>query len=203
MKKILFLAIIVQIVFGLYSCRTERKLSSPEKTWTVVHPFAAFRVYKISNHCDEIYNLANKTAELDTFINGGTLDAYRHVFYMAAFSQKVKPNKVRKLGRAHEKGNYLQFKNSKLEDGELPDSLSSVMDLRNNEIGIELGNTYKQQSLTELNQRVLTEIKLGKVYVLKRNNKGEYVTCNEQTIELSEYKHKWNIPKCLILLNSE
>lgn len=203
MKKRYFLTITGLIVFSLCSCQAVRKLSRPEKTWTVVHPYAAFRVYKISKRCDEIYKLAIENAEMDTFTNGGTLDAYRHMLYMAAFSQKVKPNKIRKLGIAHEKGNYLQFKNSKIEDGEIPDSLSSVMDLWNNQIGIELGNKYKQQSLTELNQHVLTEIKFGKVYVLKRNNMGEYMTCNGQVIVLSDYNHKWNIPKCLILLNSE
>ncbi|MCE3260239.1 MAG: hypothetical protein K0S12_1880, partial [Bacteroidetes bacterium] len=134
----------------------------------------------------------------DHFSNGGKLDAYRHVFFMAAFAQKVKVKKLRKLGKAHEKGNYLQFKRFSLEDGEIPDSLGTVMDLHNNEIGLSLGASNKTLPLPELEKLALEEIAKGKALIMKRRSDGSYTDCSGSYTDLKLYIKTWNIPKCLV-----
>ena len=173
-------------------------LSAPVKKWALLHPFAAIKVKKIQDQCSILYDQKQIRQELDSFSSGGKLDAYRHVFNMAAFSQKLKTGKIRKLGIAHEKGNYRQFKKSELEEGEKPDSLASVMDLRNNELGLSIGCNFPYLSLDSLSRLVISEINNGKAWVFLRNNKGHYLDCNRQKIDPARYRHQWYVPKCLV-----
>ncbi|MGZ4100232.1 MAG: DUF6973 domain-containing protein, partial [Bacteroidia bacterium] len=116
------------------SCGAQKR-SKYEWCWAFSHPIAAIKVKHISKTCYAVYKHDLTIREqLDTFSNGGKLDAFRHVFFMAAFAQKVKTKKLRKLGIAHEKGNYQAFLHSKKEEGEIADSISTVMDLQNNEV---------------------------------------------------------------------
>ncbi len=84
------------ISFNCFSQTVE--LSRSEIQWVLTHPFAAIKVKKISKHAFSIYHLSAIKFELDSFTNGGKLDAFRHTFFMAAFAQKVKPKKIKKLG---------------------------------------------------------------------------------------------------------
>lgn len=142
-----------------------------------------------------IFDTINKT-RLDQFSIGGKLDAFRHTFYMAAFAQKVKPAKLRKLGEAHEKTNYRQFKKSKTENGEIPDSLSSVMDLKNNELGLSIGCSNRNADLLTLKEMVIANINSGAAFKMRRNHRGRYLTCDGNEIVLNG--KRWNIPKCLV-----
>ena len=120
---------------------------------------------------------------------------------MSVLSQKIKVKKLRKLGIAHEKGNYRQFKNHQNEEGERPDSLGNVMDLINNELGFKIGSENKKNSLGELKEIVITEIKNGKSVIIKRNKHGMYVECDNKIIDMQLYKGKWFVPKCLVPSN--
>lgn len=175
-------------------------LSKEEFCWAVFHPFAAIKVKKITAKANVIYSQDSIKINLDRFSSGGQLDAFRHVFYMAAFAQKIKIKKLRKLGIAHEKSNYRQFLNSKTEDGELPDSLSSVMDLMNNELGFNIGNSQKKIDRESLKKDVIERIKKGDATIMKRNKNGRYVDCSGNEIEPHADK-KWSLPKCLVKSN--
>jgi hypothetical protein len=172
--------------------------SRAEWLWSFAHPFAALKVKKITTACNNINDPKKTKIVLDSFSNGGKADAWRHVFYMAAYSQKIKAKKVRKLGRAHEKTNYRQFLKSKNEYGEIPDSLGMVMDLSNNELGIEIGRNNRELPYAELSDFVITEIKTGKAKIMKRNSKGHYLSCDNKELNLKEYIRKWSVPKCLV-----
>lgn len=172
-----------------------------EKRWAFFHPFAALKVKKIYKTCVPLYEDVKKNKLLDAFENGGKLDAFRHVFFMAAFSQKIKTKKLRKLGIAHEKGNYANFLKGKLEEGELADSLSTVMDLQNNETGLKTGQENKKAGLQNLSAIVIEAIKKGEAVYFKRNNSGQYITCEGELIVTENYRNKWFIPKCLITTN--
>jgi hypothetical protein len=178
-----------------------QRLSGPERCWIFWHPFAAIKVKLVSRQCDPIYNELAKTCQPDCYRSGGKLDAFRHVFYMAAFARKISPRKLRKLGTAHEKGNYRQFTRSQYEEGERPDSLASVMDLRNNEAGFILGRLNKGTGLSELAKLVMTEINNGGGWMAKRNAGGIYVDCENRIIDIKEYSGKWFVPKCLVKTN--
>jgi len=173
----------------------------PEKLWGLTHPFAAIKIKKISKHCYTIYNDSTLKNKLDNFGNGGKLDAFRHIFFMAAFAQKIKVKKVRKLGIAHEKKNYRQFLQGTLEDLERPDSLGTVMDLENNELAFNLGASNKKVTLTELKSLVIKEINEGKAVIVKRNRKKNYLNCNDEIIDLKLYIKNWYVPKCLVASN--
>lgn len=120
---------------------------------------------------------------------------------MACFAQKVKASKIIKLGIAHEKSNYLLYQKKSFENGELPDSLSTVMDLLNNQTGIEIGLQQKKLNYEKLDFVVIEAIKNGKALIMKRNSSGSYLTCENQVIALNSYKGKWNTPKCLVKSN--
>ena len=175
--------------------------SGPEKCWALFHPFAAWKVKKIYNCALPFYNKIKKINSLDSFSNGGKLDAFRHAYFMAAFAQKIKVKKARKLGIAHEKGNYKDFLKGIKEDGEIPDSLSMVMDLHNNEIGLKTGKENKCLELRALADVVLSLLNKGEGVYFKRNAKGNYLTCKEEILEREAYSGKWYVPKCLIKTN--
>lgn len=145
-----------------------------------------------------VYEEVKKNNLLDQYANGGKLDAFRHVFAMAYFSKFVKVKKLRKLGKAHEKGNYRQFLKGLEEEGEVPDSISSVMDLKNNELGFSLGCELKKNSAEELKQKVIEKINTGAAFIIKRNKEGIYVDCEGSIIPPEKIKGTWGIPKCLV-----
>ena len=169
-----------------------------EVFWSIWHPIAAIKVKKLYSKAYKIYNQPNTKMALDSYNNGGKLDAFRHVYFMAVMSQKIKVRKLRKLGIAHEKGNYHQFKKHQNEEGEKPDSLGNVMDLNNNELGLKIGSENKNISLMDLKELVVTEIKNGKAQIMKRKKSGIYFDCNGNIIDLKVYLNKWYIPKCLV-----
>jgi hypothetical protein len=129
------------------------------------------------------------------------LDAFRHSFTMAYLCRYVGVEKLRKLGNAHEKGNeYFFYKNHK-EFGERADSLACVMDLRNNELGFELGKNNKTATIEELKNKIIEQIKVGNAWKLKKNSQNRYVSCQNEPILIENYKEKWFLPKCLVKSN--
>ena len=193
-SKILFILFIPIFIFPQKPGKGKH-----ERSWAIIHPFAAIKVKKIYNQASLIYNnQVELKKQLDTFSIGGKLDAFRHIFFMAAFSQKVKVKKLQKLGYAHEKYNYNQFKKQHLTKTEIPDSISTVMDLKNNEIGFLIGIENKKLKLEDLKIKVMSEIKSGKAFILRRNTVGNYTDCAGNIIELNKLPASWGNKKCLI-----
>ncbi|MDX2173391.1 MAG: hypothetical protein SFY56_09735 [Bacteroidota bacterium] len=198
----MFLKSILLLLFFLmtYTFVWGQKLSNYEKCWAFCHPIAALKVKHISKNCFKIYQQSTITIQLDKNANGGKLDAFRHTFFMAAFAQKIKIRKLKKLGIAHEKYNYKQFLKSEFENGEVPDSLGTIMDLKNNDLGLEIGTKYKKENLVKLSEIVINAIHSGEAVVIKRNKLGDYVDCNGQIIILPKQK-KWGNNKCIVKSN--
>jgi len=182
--------------------KTFSSLSKYEKRWTFFHPFAAYKIKRHQKEMYAVYEEVKKNNLLDQYANGGKLDAFRHIFAMAYFSKFVKVKKLRKLGRAHEKGNYRQFLKGLTEEGEVPDSVSSVMDLANNEVGFSLRKIAHISSLAALTNHVIEVVKRGGALVMERNEQGFYLTCKGEIINMSGKKGTWGIPKCLVGSNS-
>ena len=174
------------------------KLSYPEKIWVISHPFVANKSYEISN------NSITKTAyysnyfKLDKFNSCGTTDAFRHAYWMAILSQNIGRKKALLLGKAHEKGNYIQFKKGKLEDGILPDYASCEMDLFNNTIGAGIGILYKKITEDSIAKIIYSSIENGDLRIIKRNSKGEFLNCKNEIVELSK---KWYSDRCIVPSN--
>ena len=199
MKPVYFLLFLFLILSASAQTKAFHNLSKYEKHWAIWHPFAAIKIKKHQAEMYAIYKEVKQQRLLDTFENGGKLDAFRHTFAMAYFSKFVSTKKLRKLGKAHEKANHWQFLHGLVdEDGELSDSLSSVMDLKNNDIALSLAKGVKKLSPEEIKQKIIGLIKIGGVFIIKRNAQGLYVDCNNQIIPTEKIKGIWNVPKCLI-----
>ncbi|MCL7762081.1 hypothetical protein MPF19_01550 [Polaribacter sp. Z014] len=205
MKKSLFILIILFTIqtFGQSNFKSFFKLSPPIKKWVFFHPFKATRSLKISKETNRVSDSIAKTDVLDKDGAGGQVDAFRHAFWMARLSQEMGENSARSLGEAHEKENYLTYKKQKLEDGVVPDEISSEMDLHNNEEGLKLITKGSLVSKKGLIYRIINAINKGKMKIIKKDKKGNFLTCKGEVIKREELKGKWKNNKCLIASNKQ
>ena len=165
------------------------------------HPFKAKEAFRISEETNKVSDSIRKTNLLDKDASGGQVDAFRHAFWMARLRQELGKTAARSLGKAHERENYKTFKKRKLEDGIVPDEISSIMDLHNNEQGLALVVKGEKISQKELILRVINAINKGKMRVIKKDAIGNFLTCNGKPIPQSTLKGKWKNNKCLIPSN--
>jgi len=173
-------------------------LSFPEKCWVFFHPFIAKRCFHLTQKALNATEQLKRDTVLDGDWNGGQVDAFRHSYWMALLAQKVKPRKAWKLGVAHEKGNRIDFKKNRLEENQMPDSLSCEMDLYNNKVGIETGCRNRTLNVEELRSKMITLIREGKMKKLWKDKNGSYLDCSGKKLDMETWKRKWNIPKCLV-----
>lgn len=188
----------------LYSAKNlfaQHEISKYEYRWAFMHPFAAKKIQRHLKESMQIYLDVKKSKQLDTIESGGTLDAFRHTFTMAYLSRFVKEKKLRKLGNAHEKGNRYFFYKNHQEFGERADSLACVMDLRNNELGFEIGKMNKNTPKEDLKNIIIEQIKAGNAWKLKKNSQNLYISCQNELILIENYKGSWFLPKCLVRSN--
>lgn len=189
--------LLLTLLGGLANAQS--RFSVYERRWALRHPFAALKAKRIAARCNRVVATLAPTGKLPIdFKNGGKADAFRHMFYMAAFAQKINSSTVLALGRAHEKGNYRQFLKGKTEDGERPDSLGCVMDLHNNQQGVILGSVHKKETPEQLAELVVAHLAAGKALVVLRRRDGTYLNCKREVINLTDYAGKWFVPKCLV-----
>lgn len=172
-----------------------KKLSCPEKRWVIFHPFVAKKALKVSLEAREITDEIKQQKLLVGTGNGDQIDAFRHAYWMARLAQEIHWRKANRLGKAHEKGNYQQFKKGKLEDDVLPDKISSEMDLYNNKVGLNLGKLNKEK---ELKNEVLNLVKDGKCKIIKTDAEGNFLDEKNKLIPLEELKGKWENRKVLV-----
>lgn len=180
-----------------------KSLSSPEKCWVLLHPFKAKKAYKISINAQKTSDSISNSNTLDQDRNGGQVDAFRHAYWMATLAKEIGKNSAKSLGKAHEKGNYKQFKKNKNEDGTIPDEPSSEMDLFNNTVGINIYKENKKASNLEIIALIIKNIHTGNLKVIKKDNLGNYEDCSGKEINLTKYKGKWENPKCIINSNKQ
>lgn len=178
-----------------------KKLSSSKRSWVLFHPFKAKRALIISKEAYRIADSIKKSPLLDGDPAGGQVDAFRHAFWMASLRQKIGEKAARSLGISHEKENYKTYKKKKLEDGVIPDKISSKMDLFNNEIGLSLTKKGAKTSKKGLIYHVINKIHSGNLKVIKKDNSGNFLTCNNTFISKKSLKGKWENNKCLVNSN--
>lgn len=198
-KVVLIFAILVSI--NSYSQKSFFDLSGPKKTWVLFHPFKAKKSLEISKETNRVSDSIKKTNLLDGDASGGQVDAFRHAYWMARLRQEIGKSAARSLGKAHEKENYQTFKKRQLEDGVVPDEISSTMDLYNNEQGLKLSRKNSKISKKGLIYRVINAIKKGKMKIIKKDKKGDFLTCDGKKIKKESLKGKWKNNKCLVASN--
>jgi hypothetical protein len=177
------------------------KFSPPIAMWVLFHPFKANRALKIAIETRRVSDSIRKTDLLDGDPSGGQVDAFRHGFWLARLRQEIGESAARSLGKAHEKDNYRTYKKLKLEDGVVPDEISSEMDLYNNEEGLKLVTKGSKVSQKGIIYRVINAIKEGKMKIIKKDKKGNFLTFDGKIIDKESLKGKWENNKCLVPSN--
>ena len=175
------------------------KLSYPEKWWVFTHPFVASGAFKITTEARKESDSLMAILALDSDPYGGQIDAFRHAYWMARLAQTMKWKKAIRLGKAHEKANKISFKKNRFdEEGLLPDSVSTTMDLFNNEVGVAIGCNFKFVSKQQIRDKVIQEIKSGRMRIILKNKQGNELKCDGKVLDKNEFAGKWSIPKCLV-----
>ena len=169
-----------------------------EVKWILVHPFIAKKAYKISERAAKVSAAQKQNPQFDGDDNGGMVDAFRHCFWMALLVQKISPKAAYKLGVAHEKGNYRDFKKKRFEEGQIPDSVASEMDLKNNKIGLELGQEYMGVDEETLKQAVIFAVINGDCWKIKKDSAGNSLDIEGNIIPQNKLKNKWITPRVLV-----
>jgi len=204
MKNIWILLLFVNFqLFSQSDASHFKKLSSPEKCWVIFHPFKAKRALNISHDAIRITDSIGRSQVLANDKNGGQVDAFKHGYWVAKLTLEIGERASIKLGKAHEKGNYRAFKKGKLEDGFLPDLPSSQMDLYNNNIGAQIALENFELTKEELIDQIIVEIKAGKLKILKKDDLGNFLTCDGVIISKEALMGIWKNDKCLVSSNTK
>ena len=180
-----------------------KKLSCPEKWWVYWHPFVAKKALLISMEARTTSKEMEKDSLLDHDADGGQVDAFRHSYWMARLAQEICWRKALKLGKAHEKGDYIAFKKHELEEGATPDSIAGAMDLYNNKVGIVIGKENKLMSKEELRNLLLQRILNGNMKIIRKDIHGNSLDCEGNIIKMKSYQHTWSVPRCLVDSNQK
>ncbi len=202
MKKVVFSCIFLLSISG-FSQKSFFELSGPKKTWVIFHPFKAKKSLRISKETNRVSDSIKRTNVLDKDGSGGQVDAFRHAYWMARLRQEIGKSAARSLGKAHERENYLTFKKRQLEDGAVPDEISSTMDFHNNEEGLKLTTKRSKISRKALIFKIISAIKSGKMKIIKKDKKGNFLTCEGVKISKKSLERKWKNNKCLVSSSSD
>ena len=179
-----------------------RELSRPEKWWVIGHLFIAKKTFDISQQSLQTAREVKNSDLLDGDLKGGQADAFKHSYWMARLTQEINPRKARRLGKAHEKGDYLQYK-KKLRKGKTTthDKAATQMDLFNNEIGIDIGMEFRDALPQELKEIIISAIRRGQMRILKKDTSGNFLDENGEIIPEKKYLNKWDNEKVLVPSN--
>ncbi len=195
--KIIILLLIMAFPIKNYAQKI-KDIHRPERIWVIFHPFSVLKSWKISKEARLIANSHINDPDFDGDYNGGQVDAFRHTLWMAMLTQKTSARTAEKLGIAHEKGNKIDYDKRLLEEGKLPDSVACEMDLRNNRVGIEIGEENKKMPSNELQQIVKRAVLEGECWKINKNKYGQFLDKNNQLIPKEQYLGKWITPKVLV-----
>ncbi len=203
--KYRFLFFILLIYFptsGQQPLKEFFRLSAAEKCWTITHLLKAKKAYRISREAREESKRMVHHPALDSFEHGGMLDAFRHAYWMACLGREIGCKAARKLGQAHEKGNYRDFKKGKKEDGALQDATAVMMDLHNNEAGLQIALASKHHPLADIREMVVQAVTEGKMKIMKRDSNGVLCDCEGNAVQTDKRgANDWQLPYCLIPSN--
>jgi hypothetical protein len=177
------------------------KISCPEKWWAVRHTFVAKKALTLTRNSFAVTDSLNRTPSPDRNLRGGQLDAFKHAYWMATLTQKMKWKKAKSLGLAHEKANYRSFIRA-TEKGitDNHDQASMEMDLWNNEKGIAIGLACRCCA-NELIQAVMDSIVNGGMKIIRVNLSGQFLDRDGNILPEANYKGKWINDKHLVPSN--
>lgn len=174
-------------------------VSCPEIWWGIGHPFISIKAFRISKQALITTRQIEKEKLLQNDWNGGQIDAFKHAFWMGLLTYKINRKQAIKLGIAHEKGNYKNFKKN-LRRGRSGnhDKAAQEMDLLNNETGASLAEQFSDADENEFKEIIMDYIQAGRLKIIKKNNLGEYLNENDQIIPTAQLIGIWDNGKVLV-----
>ncbi len=175
-----------------------KTLGFAEKVWAITHPFIAKKALEISLSANKLVELDSIKSKVGNDANGGTLDAFRHAYWMAKLSQEIGNRKALKLGVAHEKKNYRDFKNNRLEEGFIPDKASQQMDLLNNQIAVKFTVKNEKLSDSELIKIIYENINGGQLWMIKKNENKISLDNAGNLIPQKKWEGKWENERVVV-----
>ncbi len=178
--------------------KTFKDMNIYEIWWAITHIDKIWGVWKLSEKARQTANRFIEDPELDGDYAGGQIDAFRHILWMALVTIRYGANVARSLGRAYEKGNKWEYQKGKLEEYYLPDAASMMMDLMNNEIGIEIGQRFPDIRFEDLVQEIKKHILEGNAWKIKKLNPSEFLDEKGNIIPRSRWVGKWQTPKVIV-----
>ncbi len=136
---------------------------------------------------------------MDQISNGGKIDAFRHGYWMYNLAREIGPKKALSLGNAHEKGNILDYKKGRLEEGLVPDSIGIEMDLLNNGIAVHSAQAnIDNVDQVEIDQLIIKMIKNGDFFIIKMDRMGNCLDLLGNIIPKEEWNGVWHNKRVLI-----
>jgi len=167
-------------------------LGTAEKWWAITHPSSAIKAKAIGRIAIQISDSIAKSNKFPNQRSGGEEDAIRHAVWMAILANSIGEKKALKLGEAHEKGNYRDFKKGRKEEGHIPDLRSVEMDLFNNKVGVLIYNNCnldcdKEKLLAE----VMKKLYEGELKIIKMDMMGNSLDNKGKVIPRSQWEGKW------------
>ena len=172
-------------------------LKRPEKCWVLQHPFKAPKAFRITQNVQRICDELPYDSILDCDTDGGTRDAFKHTFWMVSLCHEMHWKKALGLGIAHEKANKINFIKHQAEDGALPDSANSLMDMLNNSQGIALYLQNPNLTICEYIDLIKAQIAMGHLWILKKDGDHRFLDCENRLIPDTVAGFRWNAPKCV------
>ena len=195
---ILFLNNVVQAQ-NIDRKKLRKQVSRPEKCWAVCHPFIVKKTIRLSKESLTVTDSIKNSGALDGDISGGRVDAFKHSYWMALLVQNIRWRAAWKLGKAHEKGNYLSYKKAlKTGKSNSHDKVSSDMDMWNNRVGISIGRNNRYTDIKLLQQIIIDSIQTGKMKIIKKNPTAKFLDCEDNIIPNDSLQGKWVNKKCLV-----
>jgi hypothetical protein len=167
-----------------------------ELLWGICHPFVAKKAIKTTRFCLQVTDSVAQSKKLQGK-SGGQLDAFKHGYWMAELGKEIGQKKARKLGIAHERVNYRQFKKGNSSQ----DSTASLMDIKNNEAGLQIGFRYPNSGSKSMQDTIISNVESGKFFIIKQNHEGQFLDKNDQIIVPNNI-NSWNKFKELTTSNT-
>lgn len=175
-----------------------KRLPVAEKQWVILHPIAAVKALPVKYQTEKIIYKKYENQELDGAMSDGQLDALRHSLWMALTARRIGIKKARSLGQAHEAGNKEMALKNREEHGSVADKASTDMDLRNNEVGLQVAREYPDISVKKLIHILEQKIEAGELWIIKQDEQGRFLTWENEVIPKEKHSKVWLSPRCIV-----
>lgn len=174
------------------------EINTKDKLWIISKPISSLKVKKVTKEVNSILIGKSNGKFLDQDLQGGQIDAFRHIFLIYKLSSEIGIEKARRFGNIYESYNKKVFKTT-ANSGY--DYASEMMDKFNNELGIYLFLKMDKVSDIQIIDEIKKQIIEGNARKISKDGKGRSVGKDFNIIEDSIWKKEWYNQRLLIQTN--